>query len=80
VDVAARAVITWMATWAGLMVLYVAPLLLPDQWDYYIYSPASVALWMLSMLGLPPVACACNFRWIRYGSWKGGPGPQPSRR
>ncbi|GAA1229934.1 hypothetical protein GCM10009665_20470 [Kitasatospora nipponensis] len=73
-DVAARVVITWIATWVALVALLLCPLLLPDQWQYYVYSPASVGLWMLSMLGGPVVACAVNWRWIRQGVWRAGAG------
>ncbi|MFG2604840.1 hypothetical protein ACGFT2_15035 [Streptomyces sp. NPDC048514] len=65
--IAARLVLTWIATWAALVVLVLLPLLLPAGWQYYVYSPASVGLWMLSMLGGPFVACFFNWRWIRHG-------------
>ncbi|GAA3014560.1 hypothetical protein [Kitasatospora sp. NPDC006786] len=66
-DVAARAVITVLTTWATLVALLLLPTLLPNRWQYYIYSPASVALWMLSMLVGPALACAGNRQWIRNG-------------
>ncbi|MFD7258826.1 hypothetical protein [Streptomyces sp. NPDC059874] len=59
-----------LATWAGLSVLFIAPSPLPEQWRYYIYSPASVGLWMLVMLVMliaPFVACAAQWKWIRRG-------------
>ncbi|MBD0696058.1 hypothetical protein [Streptomyces sp. CBMA123] len=71
-DVVARVVITWMATWAALIVLLLSPMVLPERWLYYVYSPASVGLWMLSMLVGPFVTCALNRRWIRTGVWRGG--------
>ncbi|MFG2843652.1 hypothetical protein ACGF12_10830 [Kitasatospora sp. NPDC048296] len=70
----ARAVITWMATWAALVVLFLLPTTLPDRWQYYIYSPASIGLWWLSVLAGPVVACAANRRWIRTGVRKAGAG------
>lgn len=73
-DVAARLVITWIATWVTLVALYLFPVVLPARWQYYIYSPASAALWMLSMIGGPVVACAVNWRWIRHGVWRAGAG------
>ncbi|MFF2078818.1 hypothetical protein ACFVXG_29210 [Kitasatospora sp. NPDC058162] len=69
-DVVARAVITWMATWGALTTLFLLPVLLPDGWQYYIYSPASVGLWMLSMLVGPFVAGGVSRRWIRTGVWR----------
>ncbi len=66
--VAVRLVITWIATWVALIALLFAPtLVLPDQWGYYVYSPASVGLWMLSMLIGPLVAAAAGWPWIRHG-------------
>lgn len=73
-DVVARVVITWIATWLTLLALFFLPLALPNRWQYYIYSPASVGLWMLSKLGGPVVACAVNRRWIRCGVRKTGAG------
>ncbi|MFF2147086.1 hypothetical protein [Kitasatospora sp. NPDC058190] len=69
-----RAVSTWMAAWAALIALFLLPLVLPDRWQYYIYSPASVALWMLSMLVGPVVTCVVARRWIRIGVRKTGGG------
>ncbi|MFI2641869.1 hypothetical protein [Streptomyces sp. NPDC018610] len=70
----ARLVLTWIATWVTLVVLVLLPALLPDRWQYYVYSPASVGLWMLSMLGAPVVACVVRWPWIRHGARKAGPG------
>ncbi|MEU6239254.1 hypothetical protein [Kitasatospora sp. NPDC047058] len=66
--------ITWIATWVALVVLYLSPVVLPDQWQYYVYSPASAGLWMLSMVGGPPLVCVLNRRWIRHGVWTAGAG------
>lgn len=57
-----------LGTWAALVVLFVAPSVLPEQWRYYIYSPASAGLWMLTMLVAPFVVCAFTWRWIMTGS------------
>ncbi|MFD7453139.1 hypothetical protein [Kitasatospora sp. NPDC059827] len=73
-DVVARAVIVWMATWGALVTLLLLPLLLPDRWHYYIYSPASEGLWMLSVLVGPFAAGGVGRRWIRTGVWRGGAG------
>ncbi|MFE5585093.1 hypothetical protein [Kitasatospora sp. NPDC056531] len=73
-DVAARMVVTWLATWAALLALLLAPTMLPDRWQYYIYSPASVGLWMLSMLVGPVLACATKWQWIRHGARRAGGG------
>ncbi|MFF2548407.1 hypothetical protein ACFVUY_38435 [Kitasatospora sp. NPDC058063] len=59
--------ITVLTTWVTLIALLLLPALLPNRWQYYIYSPASVALWMLSMLVGPALACAGNRHWIRNG-------------
>ncbi|MFF7331909.1 hypothetical protein ACIQU5_34765 [Streptomyces sp. NPDC090306] len=57
-----------LITWAALIALVLAPSALPEQWQYYIYSPASVGLWMLAMLAAPFVVCAVKWPWIKSGS------------
>lgn len=57
-----------LVTWAVLIVLLLAPSPLPEQWRYYIYSPASVGLWMLAMLVAPVVVCFVKWPWIKSGS------------
>jgi hypothetical protein len=66
--VAVRMVASVLVTWAALIVLLLAPSALPKQWQYYIYSPASVGLWMLTMLVAPVVVCTVKWRWINSGS------------
>ncbi|MFC8367366.1 MULTISPECIES: hypothetical protein [unclassified Streptomyces] len=56
-----------LGTWTALVLLLLAPSLLPEQWHYYVYSPASVGLWMVAMLVAPVVTCAVAWRWIRTG-------------
>ncbi|GAA2275672.1 hypothetical protein GCM10010145_38340 [Streptomyces ruber] len=56
-----------MVIWAVLVLLLLAPSLLPEHWHYYIYSPASVGLWMLAMLVAPVVVCAVAWRRIKSG-------------
>ncbi|MGC2999765.1 hypothetical protein ACPF8X_15705 [Streptomyces sp. G35A] len=56
-----------LVTWAALVLLLLAPSLLPEQWHYYIYSPASVGLWMLTTLVAPIVVCTVAWRWIKSG-------------
>ncbi|MFE7515837.1 hypothetical protein ACFU8I_32095 [Streptomyces sp. NPDC057540] len=56
------------ATWGVLIVLLLAPSLLPEQWHHSIYSPASVGLWFLAMFIAPLVACAVKWEWIKKGS------------
>ncbi|MEU6340192.1 hypothetical protein ABZ883_04485 [Streptomyces sp. NPDC046977] len=56
-----------LATWAVLIVLLLAPAPLPEHWRYYIYSPASVGLWMLTMVVAPFVICTVTWQWIRTG-------------
>ncbi|WP_392674531.1 hypothetical protein [Streptomyces sp. LN785] len=65
---AVRLAVAVLVTWIGLTVLLLAPAPLPEQWRYYIYSPASVGLWMLSMFLAPIVVCAVRWRWIKSGS------------
>ncbi|MFJ1969259.1 hypothetical protein ACIO93_11380 [Streptomyces sp. NPDC087903] len=60
-------VVSVLATWAALIVLLLAPAALPEPWQYYIYSPASVGLWMLTMLLAPVVVCAVKWPWIKSG-------------
>ncbi|MGW2237267.1 hypothetical protein [Streptomyces sp. NPDC001759] len=57
-----------LATWVALTVLLLAPSPLPERWRYYIYSPASVGLWMLTMLVAPFVVCTVAWPWIRTGA------------
>lgn len=61
-----------LATWATLIVLLLAPSLLPERWQYYVYSPASVGLWMLTMLVAPFVVCTVAWPWIRSGAGRPG--------
>lgn len=56
-----------LATWATLILLLLAPSLLPEHWQYYIYSPASVCLWLLAMLVAPFVVCFVKWPWIKSG-------------
>ncbi|MFF8731651.1 hypothetical protein ACF073_34950 [Streptomyces sp. NPDC015171] len=56
-----------LATWAVLIVLLLAPSPLPEHWRYYIYSPASVCLWLLAMLVAPAVVCTVKWPWITSG-------------
>ncbi|MFD7179564.1 hypothetical protein ACFV90_05990 [Streptomyces sp. NPDC059904] len=54
-------------TWVVLTALFLAPSALPASWQYYIYSPASVGLWMLAMLCGPVIAVFLKWNWIRHG-------------
>ncbi|MER5445925.1 hypothetical protein ABT052_12605 [Streptomyces sp. NPDC002766] len=65
---AVRGVAAVLATWLALTLLFVAPAPLPERWLYVIYSPASVGLWMLTMLVAPFVVCTLAWPWIRSGS------------
>lgn len=56
-----------LITWGVLIALLLAPSLLPDHWQYYVYSPASVGLWLLAMLVAPAVVCFLGWPWIRSG-------------
>ena len=62
--VAVRMAASVLVTWAAL----IAPGPLPEQWRSYIYSPASVGLWLLAMLVAPVVVCAVKWPWIKSGS------------
>ncbi|CAM5649131.1 hypothetical protein GCM10010329_09970 [Streptomyces spiroverticillatus] len=64
---AARVAGLTLGVWGVLLVLLLVPLVLPTAWHYYIYSPASVGLWMISMVVTPAVACAYKWEWIRAG-------------
>lgn len=64
---AVRMAVTILFSWVALTVLLLAPSPLPEHWRRYIYSPASVGLWMLAMLVVPVVACIVKWRWIRSG-------------
>lgn len=65
--VAGRMAVAVLVTWAALVLLLLAPSLLPERWHYYVYSPASVGVWMLAVLVAPVVVCAVFRRWIRTG-------------
>ncbi|MGW4019872.1 hypothetical protein [Streptomyces sp. NPDC005009] len=62
-----RVAATVLGAWTALVLLLLAPSLLPERWHHYVYSPASVGLWMLTMLVAPVVACTVAWRWIRTG-------------
>ncbi|WP_327269461.1 hypothetical protein OG233_20495 [Streptomyces sp. NBC_01218] len=64
---AVRLVAAVVITWGALVVLLLAPSALPASWQYYVYSPASVGLWILTMLVAPVVACFVTWPWIRSG-------------
>ncbi|MYX36715.1 hypothetical protein [Streptomyces sp. BoleA5] len=64
---AIRMAATVLATWLALIVSLIAPSLLPQRWQWYIYSPASVGLWMLTMVVAPFVVCIFAWRWIKSG-------------
>lgn len=66
--VAVRMAASVLVTWTMLIVLLLAPSALPEEWQYYIYSPASVGLWMLTMLVVPVVVCTVKWPWIKSGS------------
>lgn len=65
--VAARALGLVLVTWLTLIVMLLLPSLLPVCWHYYIYSPASVGLWLLAMLAGPIVVLIAKREWIRTG-------------
>jgi hypothetical protein len=58
-----------VVTWVLLLVLPLPMLLLSAHWQYYLISPASVALWLLSFLVAPIVTCVVTSRWILDGAW-----------
>ncbi|MGX2994556.1 hypothetical protein JNUCC64_09695 [Streptomyces sp. JNUCC 64] len=61
-----------LGTWTVLLLAVLAPsALLPTDWHYYVYSPASVGLWVLTMLIGPPVVCFAVWPWIRNGGGEG---------
>lgn len=65
--IAARMAAAVLVTWTALIVLLLAPSPLPEHWRYYIYSPASVGLWLLAMVVAPVVVCIAKWRWIKSG-------------
>ncbi|MFJ4189022.1 hypothetical protein [Kitasatospora sp. NPDC089509] len=75
-DVVARVVITWMATWAVLLVApFLLALVLPGWWQDHDRSRALWLLWLLAAFVGPVVTCVLNRRWIRTGVWRAGAGP-----
>ncbi|MFI0962107.1 hypothetical protein ACH4S8_11990 [Streptomyces sp. NPDC021080] len=60
-----KAVLTVTGTWLVLFLAIALPALLPERWGYYLISPASVCLWMLSMVVGPVVVCWKLRSWIR---------------
>ncbi|MFE9093044.1 hypothetical protein [Streptomyces sp. NPDC007264] len=63
--IVSKVVLTVMGTWLALLLVIAFPALLPERWEYYLISPASVGLWMLSMLFGPVVVCWKLRSWIR---------------
>ncbi|MFH8735587.1 hypothetical protein [Streptomyces sp. NPDC017964] len=64
---AARMIVVVAATWGVLTALLLAPSALPASWQYYVYSPAGVGLWMLAMLFGPVITVFRRWNWIRHG-------------
>ncbi|MFJ6012284.1 hypothetical protein [Streptomyces sp. NPDC092952] len=65
---ALRLIAVVLATWAAMLVLLIAPAALPESWQYAVYSPASVGLWLLAALAAPVVTCFVTWPWIRPGA------------
>ncbi|MEU5774559.1 hypothetical protein ABZ819_14885 [Streptomyces venezuelae] len=65
VVIVSKVILTTLATWLVLTLLIALPALLPPRWEYYLISPASVALYLLAMLTAPPIACWKFRTWIR---------------
>ncbi|WP_432180973.1 hypothetical protein [Streptomyces sp. NBC_00063] len=63
----ARMIIVVTSTWIVLTVLFLAPSALPATWQYYIYSPATVCLWLLAMMSGPVILVVRKWSWIRRG-------------
>ncbi|MEU5437959.1 hypothetical protein AB0G73_31935 [Streptomyces sp. NPDC020719] len=59
-----RTAVVVPATWGTLIVLLITPSPLPESRRYRIYSPASVGLWLLSMLVTPFVTVVLRWDWI----------------
>ncbi|MGW6546086.1 hypothetical protein ACWGBH_25010 [Streptomyces massasporeus] len=64
---AARMAAAVLTTWVTLILLLLAPSPLPEHWRHYIYSPASMGLWILTMLVAPVVVCIVKWPWIKSG-------------
>ncbi|MFC5786017.1 hypothetical protein OHU25_08820 [Streptomyces sp. NBC_00117] len=64
---AVRMIIVVAVTWVVLTALVLAPSALPASWQYYVYSPASVGLWVLAMLFGPVITVLLKWNWIRHG-------------
>ncbi|MFF1360514.1 hypothetical protein [Streptomyces sp. NPDC058297] len=64
---AVRMIIVVAVTSVVLTVLFLAPAALPDTWQYVIYSPAGVGLWILAMLFGPAFMVVLKWNWIRHG-------------
>ena len=59
-----RGFVVVLGTVAALVVLWLCPMLLPERWQYYFYSPASSLLLFLALLVSPFVTCHVLRRWI----------------
>ncbi|MGW6398010.1 hypothetical protein [Streptomyces sp. NPDC055134] len=64
---AARMIIVVAVTWVVLTVPLLAPSALQASWQYFVYSPAGVGLWMLAMLFGPVIMVFRRWNWIRHG-------------
>lgn len=62
--VGARKVITWLATWAALLVVALLLPLLPGRWGDDDHQRALGMLWWLIVFIAPFVTSAANRRWI----------------
>ncbi|MFH8485155.1 hypothetical protein [Streptomyces longisporoflavus] len=65
--IAARLFFVVVVTWTALIVSFLAPSALPASWQYYVYSPASVGLWLLVVLFAPLIAVTVKWPWIKHG-------------
>ncbi|MDX2524555.1 hypothetical protein ACSCB1_03405 [Streptomyces europaeiscabiei] len=64
VVVTSKVVLAVLGTWLLLCAVIAFPALLPARWEYYLISPASVGLWLITMLVSPFVVCWRLRRWI----------------
>lgn len=63
--IVSKAILVVTATWIALVVALGLVACLPARVQYYMISPASMLLWMCSLVVCPVLACLALRRWIK---------------
>ncbi|MFB7739304.1 hypothetical protein ACFC08_34065 [Streptomyces sp. NPDC056112] len=63
--IVSKAVLVVIATWIALVVGLALVAFLPARVQYYAISPATMFLWLCSLVVCPVLACLALRRWIK---------------